>query len=114
MTSLAVGILESDGALSLDDPVLAHLPELADIAAAGSAGSSTRSPGWTCATSWFPGCSTRSASAIPSGCAARSASLSAQSAFSCGPRKSPGSRNCCCTKAPAAPIAWSRAATSPA
>jgi CubicO group peptidase (beta-lactamase class C family) len=36
VTSLAVGMLEGDGALSLDDPVLAHLPELADTAAAGS------------------------------------------------------------------------------
>jgi CubicO group peptidase (beta-lactamase class C family) len=36
VTSLAVGMLEGDGALSLDDPVLAHLPGLADTAAAGS------------------------------------------------------------------------------
>jgi CubicO group peptidase (beta-lactamase class C family) len=36
VTSLAVGMLEGDGALSLDDPVLVHLPELADTAAAGS------------------------------------------------------------------------------
>src|ERR1700678_1403644 len=36
VTSLAIGMLEGDGALSLDDPVLAHLPELADTAAAGS------------------------------------------------------------------------------
>ncbi len=36
VTSLAVGMLEGDGALGLDDPVLAHLPELADTAAAGS------------------------------------------------------------------------------
>jgi CubicO group peptidase (beta-lactamase class C family) len=36
VTSLAVGMLEGDGALSLDDPVLAHLPELAGTAAAGS------------------------------------------------------------------------------
>ncbi len=36
VTSLAVGMLEGDGALSLDDPVLAHLPELADTASAGS------------------------------------------------------------------------------
>jgi CubicO group peptidase (beta-lactamase class C family) len=36
VTSLAVGRLEGDGALSLDDPVLAHLPELAGTAAAGS------------------------------------------------------------------------------
>lgn len=36
VTSLAVGMLAGDGALSLDDPVLAHLPELADTAAAGS------------------------------------------------------------------------------
>jgi CubicO group peptidase (beta-lactamase class C family) len=36
VTSLAVGMLVGDGALSLDDPVLAHLPELADTAAAGS------------------------------------------------------------------------------
>jgi CubicO group peptidase (beta-lactamase class C family) len=36
VTSLAVGMLEGDGALSLDDPVLAHLPELAVTAAAGS------------------------------------------------------------------------------
>ena len=37
VTSLAVGMLEGDGLLSLDDPVLAHLPELADTAAPGSA-----------------------------------------------------------------------------
>lgn len=36
VTSLAVGMLAGEGALSLDDPVLAHLPELADTAAAGS------------------------------------------------------------------------------
>lgn len=36
VTSLAVGMLEGDGMLSLDDPVLAHLPGLADTAAAGS------------------------------------------------------------------------------
>ncbi len=36
VTSLAVGMLEGDGALGLDDPVLAYLPELADTAAAGS------------------------------------------------------------------------------
>jgi CubicO group peptidase (beta-lactamase class C family) len=36
VTSLAVGMLEGDGALSLDDPVLAHLPDLASTAAAGS------------------------------------------------------------------------------
>lgn len=36
VTSLAVGMLEGEAALSLDDPVLAHLPELADTAAAGS------------------------------------------------------------------------------
>ena len=36
VTSLAVGMLAGYGALSLDDPVLAHLPELADTAAAGS------------------------------------------------------------------------------
>jgi CubicO group peptidase (beta-lactamase class C family) len=36
VTSLAVGMLEGDGALTLDDPVLAHLPELAGTAAAGS------------------------------------------------------------------------------
>jgi CubicO group peptidase (beta-lactamase class C family) len=36
VTSLAIGMLESDGALNLDDPVLTHLPELADTAAAGS------------------------------------------------------------------------------
>jgi CubicO group peptidase (beta-lactamase class C family) len=36
VTSLAVGMLEGDGALSLDDPVLAHLPGLADTAAAGT------------------------------------------------------------------------------
>jgi CubicO group peptidase (beta-lactamase class C family) len=38
VTSLAVGMLEGDGALSLEDPVLAHLPGLADTAAAGSEG----------------------------------------------------------------------------
>jgi CubicO group peptidase (beta-lactamase class C family) len=36
VTSLAVGMLEAESALSLDDPVLAHLPELAGTAAAGS------------------------------------------------------------------------------
>jgi len=36
VTSLAVGMLEGEGALSLDDPVLAHLPGLAGTAAAGS------------------------------------------------------------------------------
>ncbi|MEO8888716.1 MAG: serine hydrolase [Jatrophihabitantaceae bacterium] len=36
VTSLAVGLLEGDGRLSLEDPVLTHLPELADTAAAGS------------------------------------------------------------------------------
>ena len=171
VTSLAVGMLEGDGALSLDDTVLAHLPGLAGAAAAGSeaitvghllrmtagngyrwpgddadhpgdpardflatrwwpsparptitraatptswARSSTRSRGWTCATSWYPACSPRSASAIPSGCAARSASPSARSAFSCGPRKSPGSRNYYCTRAPTAATAWFQAITSPA
>ena len=36
VTSLAIGLLEGDGALNLDDPVLSHLPELADTAAPGS------------------------------------------------------------------------------
>jgi CubicO group peptidase (beta-lactamase class C family) len=36
VTSMAVGMLEGDGMLSLNDPVLAHLPPLADTAAAGS------------------------------------------------------------------------------
>jgi CubicO group peptidase (beta-lactamase class C family) len=36
VTSLAVGMLEADDELDLDDAVLAHLPELADTAAAGS------------------------------------------------------------------------------
>jgi CubicO group peptidase (beta-lactamase class C family) len=36
VTSLAIGLLESDCALTLDDPVLQHLPELADTAAPGS------------------------------------------------------------------------------
>lgn len=36
VTSLAIGMLEDDGVLRLDDPVLAHLPELADTAAVGS------------------------------------------------------------------------------
>jgi CubicO group peptidase (beta-lactamase class C family) len=36
VTSLAIGLLEADGALSLDDSVLAHLPGLAGTAAAGS------------------------------------------------------------------------------
>jgi hypothetical protein len=30
VTSLAIGMLESDGALTLDDLVLMHLPDLAD------------------------------------------------------------------------------------
>jgi CubicO group peptidase (beta-lactamase class C family) len=36
VTSLAVGMLVGDGTLSLDDPVLAHLPGLADTAAPGT------------------------------------------------------------------------------
>jgi CubicO group peptidase (beta-lactamase class C family) len=36
LTSLAVGMLVGDGALSLDDPIVAHLPGLAGTAAAGS------------------------------------------------------------------------------
>ena len=36
VTSLAIGMLEGDGALNLDDPVLSHLPALADTAAPGS------------------------------------------------------------------------------
>jgi CubicO group peptidase (beta-lactamase class C family) len=36
VTPLAIGMLETDGALNLDDPVLTHLPELADTAAPGS------------------------------------------------------------------------------
>lgn len=36
VTSLAIGMLENDGLLGLDDPVLMHLPDLADTAAAGS------------------------------------------------------------------------------
>jgi hypothetical protein len=36
LTSLAIGLLAGEGALSLDDPVLAHLPGLAGTAAAGS------------------------------------------------------------------------------
>ncbi|MDQ2836402.1 MAG: beta-lactamase family protein [Actinomycetota bacterium] len=36
ITSLAIGMLEEDGLLTLDDPVLKHLPELADTAAPGS------------------------------------------------------------------------------
>ena len=36
VTSLAVGMLKGDGALSLNDPVLAYLPGLAGTAAAGS------------------------------------------------------------------------------
>jgi CubicO group peptidase (beta-lactamase class C family) len=36
VTSLAIGMLEGDGALRLDDPVLVHLPGLAGTAAAGS------------------------------------------------------------------------------
>jgi CubicO group peptidase (beta-lactamase class C family) len=39
VTSLAVGMLEGDGALSLDAPVLAYLPGLAGIAAAAARGS---------------------------------------------------------------------------
>src|SRR5512142_3051744 len=37
VTSLAGGMLEGDGALSLDDPVLAHLPGLAGTAAGSEA-----------------------------------------------------------------------------
>ena|ERR1700678_83166 len=44
VTSLAIGMLETDGALTLDDPALMHLPELADTAAPGSG----RSPSATC------------------------------------------------------------------
>jgi CubicO group peptidase (beta-lactamase class C family) len=36
VTSLAVGMLAHDGLLTLDDPVLMHLPELADTAAPGA------------------------------------------------------------------------------
>jgi CubicO group peptidase (beta-lactamase class C family) len=36
VTSLAIGMLEGDGALSLDDPVLAHLPDLVGTAAPGA------------------------------------------------------------------------------
>jgi CubicO group peptidase (beta-lactamase class C family) len=36
VTSLAVGMLADDGLLTLDDPVLMHLPELADTAAPGT------------------------------------------------------------------------------
>jgi len=36
VTSLAVGMAAHDGLLTLDDPVLTHLPELADTAAPGS------------------------------------------------------------------------------
>lgn len=37
VTSLAVGMLADDGLLTLEDPVLNHLPELADTAAPGAA-----------------------------------------------------------------------------
>lgn len=37
LTSLAIGMLDDYGLLGLDDPVLMHLPELADTAAPGSA-----------------------------------------------------------------------------
>jgi CubicO group peptidase (beta-lactamase class C family) len=36
VTSLAVGMLGGDGLLTIDDPVLMHLPELADTAAPGA------------------------------------------------------------------------------
>lgn len=36
VTSLAIGMLDDDGLLGLDDPILMHLPELADSAAPGS------------------------------------------------------------------------------
>jgi CubicO group peptidase (beta-lactamase class C family) len=36
VTSLAIGMLETDGALTLEDPALMHLPGLADTAAPGS------------------------------------------------------------------------------
>jgi CubicO group peptidase (beta-lactamase class C family) len=36
VTSLAIGMLEQDGALTLDNPVLTHLPELAGTAAKGA------------------------------------------------------------------------------
>ncbi len=36
VTSLAIGMLEGDGLLSLDDSVLSHLPELADTMAPGA------------------------------------------------------------------------------
>jgi CubicO group peptidase (beta-lactamase class C family) len=36
VTSLAIGMLAHDGLLTLDDPVLMHLPELADTAAPGA------------------------------------------------------------------------------
>jgi hypothetical protein len=170
MTSLAIGMLESDGALNLDDPVLTHLPELADTAATGTekmtvahllrmtAGNGYR---WADDDADHPGDPARdflatplvaepgtvyhygggntyvlgrivhsisgrdlrdfllprlfapSASAIPSGTAAPSASPSERSASSSGPRKSPASRGCSCTKAPTTASAWSHPATSP-
>jgi CubicO group peptidase (beta-lactamase class C family) len=36
LTSLAIGMVEDDGLLTIDDPVLMHLPDLADTAAPGS------------------------------------------------------------------------------
>jgi CubicO group peptidase (beta-lactamase class C family) len=170
VTSLAVGMLAGEGALSLDDPVLVHLPELAGTAAAGSeaitvghllrmtAGNGYR---WPDDDADHPGDPARDFLATPlvaepgsayhysggntyvlsrvvhavtgadlrdylvprlfaplgirnpSGCAARSASLSARSACSCEPPKSPGSDNCCCTRAPTAAVAWYRVTTSP-
>jgi CubicO group peptidase (beta-lactamase class C family) len=157
VTSLAIGMLESEGVLSLDDPVLAHLSDLADTAAEGSekitvahllrmtAGNAYRwadddgdhpgdpardflatplvaEPG---STYYYRGANTyvlgRIVHAIsgrdlrdfllprlfaplgirnPSGTAAPSASPSERSASSCGPRKSPASRSCSCTRAP--------------
>jgi len=43
-----------------------------------------------------------------SGSVVRSASRPERSASSCGPRKSPGSRSCSCTKAPTTASAWFR------
>jgi CubicO group peptidase (beta-lactamase class C family) len=42
LTSLAIGIAEGDGLLTLDDPVLMHLTDLADTAAPGSEGMTVR------------------------------------------------------------------------
>jgi hypothetical protein len=97
VTSLAVGMLAHDGLLTLDDPVLLHLPELADTAAPGSE-AMTVGHLLSMTISCCHACSGRSASEIRSGCAVLWASRSVRSDCTCEPQRSPGSRSCSCGK----------------